>query len=315
MTARVAVVGASGIGQHHARWWALEGAAVSAFVGTSPESVARTQEKLAEQFGFNGTGYTDTATMLQEEQPDLVDVCSPPACHAAHVHQALEAGCDVLCEKPFVFDRALPHAALLAAARRLLDQADRLGRRLSVCTQYSVGARMFQRLFTEHCPGVAITRYRGRLEAPAKGRGPDPVRVWVDLSPHVIGALIALLPGASVQWDTLETRFDGYEAIAALQVQTADGNPVACELRTCDRTEPPSHVRQFSLNETLFEVQGGNDAEGVFCARIATPASVIEEPDMMRLLIREMLHGGPVPGAADILANLELMLGVLARAS
>ena len=35
---KVAVIGASGIGQHHARWHHLSGSQVVAFVGTSEES-------------------------------------------------------------------------------------------------------------------------------------------------------------------------------------------------------------------------------------------------------------------------------------
>jgi predicted dehydrogenase len=44
--------------------------------------------------------YTDLAVMLAKEQPDLVDLCTPPALHAAQAGSCLERGLTVLCEKP-----------------------------------------------------------------------------------------------------------------------------------------------------------------------------------------------------------------------
>lgn len=313
MPARVAILGASGIGKHHGNWWTLEGANVCAFAGTSPESIMRTRPALEQLFGFSGNAYTDVAALLRNEQPDIVDVCTPPPCHAEHVRASLEAGCHVLCEKPFVYDRSLPKEMILAQARALLDLAEEQGRRLSVCTQYSAGARIFRRLREARGSTAPITAYHGHLEAPAKERGPDPIRIWVDLSPHLISVLLELLPGAFFQWDTLRTRFSGYEAVATFDV-LARGETVVCELYTRNRTEPPSNIRHFKLNGYLFDVQGATGADGVFSARIVTPDTWVEEPDMMRLLIRDFLAGTPtVPGAAA-LRNLEIMLEILDRA-
>lgn len=38
--------------------------------------------------------------MYMAEKPDIVSVCTPNKFHYEHVMQALEAGCDVMCEKP-----------------------------------------------------------------------------------------------------------------------------------------------------------------------------------------------------------------------
>ncbi len=312
MPARVAILGASGIGKHHGNWWTLEGAEVCAFAGTSPESVMRTRSALEQLFGFSGNAYTGVAALLQQEKPGIVDVCTPPPCHAEHVRAALEAGCHVLCEKPFVYDRALPKETLLAQAEALLDLAAEQGCRLSVCTQYSAGARIFRRLREAHAGTAPITAYHGRLEAPAKGRGPDPVRIWVDLAPHLISVLLELLPEAVVQWDTLHTRFSGYEAIAAFDVLTGD-KTVVCELYTRNRTEPPPNIRQFKLNDYLFDVQGITGADGVFSARIVTPGTTVDEPDMMRLLIRDFLAETPTVSGDAALRNLEIMLEILDR--
>ncbi len=315
MDTRVAVVGARGIGRHHANWWHLEGAEVCAVLGTGAESLEKTGAMLREMFGFAGRGYTDFATLLEEERPHIVDVCSPPACHAAHVRQALEADCNVLCEKPFVHDTGLSTAALLDEARSLLDLAEAHGLTCSVCTQYSTGARIFRDHWEKHHPGEAIHKYHGHLESPAKGRSADPARVWVDLSPHIISVFTALFPGAEVQWHTLVHRFEGYEAIASFDATTREGRTVGCELYTRNRTAPPNNVRHFRLNGRLFDVEGARDRDGVFHARIATPEGTLEKPDMMRLLIRDFLAGKPTVTKAEILENLRLMLTLLDRAT
>ena len=49
--------------------------------------------------------YTDAKQMLDEIKPDLVSVCVPNCCHKEYTLMALEAGANVLCEKPLAFTR------------------------------------------------------------------------------------------------------------------------------------------------------------------------------------------------------------------
>ncbi|MEM7033055.1 MAG: Gfo/Idh/MocA family oxidoreductase [Chloroflexota bacterium] len=48
------------------------------------------------------TPYTDFETLLNNEKPDLVHICTPPGLHADLSIQAMEAGAWVYCEKPMV---------------------------------------------------------------------------------------------------------------------------------------------------------------------------------------------------------------------
>jgi predicted dehydrogenase len=68
--------------------------------------------------------FADSEAMLAATRPELVIVASPPALHAAHCRAALEAGADVLCEKPLM--------ASVAEARDVLAFAAALGKRVSV---------------------------------------------------------------------------------------------------------------------------------------------------------------------------------------
>ena len=312
---RVAIIGARGIGRHHANWWRLEGAEVCAFAGTSPESVANTRTMLRETFGIDARGYADVSNMLETERPDIVDVCSPPDRHYGHVRAALDAGSHVLCEKPFVYESGVPRERLLAQAYDLLQQSERLGRQLGVCTQYSAGAPLLLDLYRERHDDAVMRRYCGHLESPAKGRSPDPVRVWVDLAPHPISVLQTLVPELEVDWGSVRTEFSGYSAIARFDACGRDGR-VECEIITRNAVEPPLNVRRFGINDSFFQIEGGKDAEGAYCARVtASDGDCRQHPDFMRLLIRGFLAGRPVADARTGVANLDLLLRFIENSS
>jgi predicted dehydrogenase len=69
-----------------------------------------------------GSCFTDPASMLEEERPDVVHVLTPPQTHAALVTMCLDAGAHVICEKPMT--------ASAAETERLLREARRRGRAL-----------------------------------------------------------------------------------------------------------------------------------------------------------------------------------------
>jgi predicted dehydrogenase len=60
--------------------------------------------------------YADVAEMLAKEVPDIVDICTPPVTHAKLAIQALQAGSNVLIEKPMA--QTIEECdAIIAAAR------------------------------------------------------------------------------------------------------------------------------------------------------------------------------------------------------
>jgi len=96
---------------------ALRGAGfdVVGLVGTDS---ARTDERAR----LNGVarGFTDLARAIGETRADVVVISTTPHTHARISIQALEAGCHVLCEKPFARDGA--------EARAMLDAAKKAGK-------------------------------------------------------------------------------------------------------------------------------------------------------------------------------------------
>jgi predicted dehydrogenase len=107
---RVAVVGAGGWGEQHARIFSRrQDTELCAIVGRTPE---RTQAR-AEKYG--ATPYTDLDEMLHREHPDLITVCLPNEDHFEVTLKLIRTGIPLLVEKPLVFD--------LTEADTLLDAA------------------------------------------------------------------------------------------------------------------------------------------------------------------------------------------------
>ena len=312
---RVAVIGARGIGRHHAKWWHLERAEVCAIVGTSTATVAEAVAKLQGMFDFSGRGYTDIGDMLARENPDLVDVCSSTERHGEHVRGALEAGCHVLCEKPFVYDAAKSRRQLLDEADALIRLAEVDNRVLGMCSQYFVaGERCLARLRGLR-PDVPLTAIQATLASPAKGRAPDPLAVWIDLGPHVLAAVQAVMPDAGARIEDLRLSNTGYHTRCRFRATHPDTGGLACTLHVYRTEGEPRNIRNIVLNDMEFDLQGENDAEGVFQAKIVTPMGTFREDDVMRQLIRRTAAGRTPMTGAVIRQNLEWLLDIAAGIS
>jgi predicted dehydrogenase len=81
-----------------------------------------------ELIGVDAPLFTDLATMLREVKPDTLLVCSRDSVHDDHIVAGLEAGCDVVAEKPMTMTAA--------KTRRVLEAEARTGRRLDVTFNY-----------------------------------------------------------------------------------------------------------------------------------------------------------------------------------
>jgi len=95
---RIALIGTGSIAGSHLRAVQSVGgrAALVAAVDIDRDRV----EAFCRGSGTDARAYTDVAAMLVAEQPDLVQIATPPGSHAALAIQCMEAGAWVLCEKP-----------------------------------------------------------------------------------------------------------------------------------------------------------------------------------------------------------------------
>lgn len=98
MTARrVALLGFGNVAEkgHLPAWSARADVRVVAVLDADSE-----RRSLAARLLPGARVYDDAASLFRREQPDLVDIATPPALHAPLIVQAARHGCHVLCEKP-----------------------------------------------------------------------------------------------------------------------------------------------------------------------------------------------------------------------
>lgn len=114
----IAVVGCGALGQvHFTVWMNLIGVRVRAVIDANASLAVQT---VAPYVGI--PVFPDLQTALQSERFDLVDVCLPPNEQYEAAEMALNAGCNVLCEKPITYASA--------TTRRLVELAEKQERLL-----------------------------------------------------------------------------------------------------------------------------------------------------------------------------------------
>lgn len=143
---------------------------------------AASLQAIREQWAFEKE-YADYREMLKHEQLDLVSVCAPNKFHADAAIAALEAGADVLLEKPVALN--------LAEAERIADAVKRSGRRLAV--GFSHRYNNLVRAAKQSCEAGAIGKlYMVRIRF--AHRGPHPGWASTDwfYNPELAGGGAAL---------------------------------------------------------------------------------------------------------------------------
>jgi predicted dehydrogenase len=119
---RTAIIGCGKVGHIHAA--ALATIPEAELVAVSDFDAARAAAFAAR---YGAQPYTDVERMVREARVQAALVCTPHPVHAAPAIAAIEAGADVLIEKPL--------AASLADCDRMIEAAARAGRKLGVVSQ------------------------------------------------------------------------------------------------------------------------------------------------------------------------------------
>ncbi len=120
---RVGIIGCGGIsnGKHMPALSKLKNVDMVAFCDLIPERA----EAAAAKFGHGETKtYTDYRALLEDKSLDVVHVLTPNRAHSFITVDALEAGKHVMCEKPMAINSA--------EAKKMLDAAEKFGRKLTI---------------------------------------------------------------------------------------------------------------------------------------------------------------------------------------
>src|SRR5688572_9219569 len=129
---RVGIVGARGIGKHHAKWFAKAGCEVVAVYGTTEETAAGAAATLREMMGFSGRAFHNWESFRRDGGFDACSICSPAERHRENVDDLAADGKHLLCEKPLVWNWELAPLTMIEEATALVEAAAHHGVLLGV---------------------------------------------------------------------------------------------------------------------------------------------------------------------------------------
>ncbi|MEG2004057.1 MAG: Gfo/Idh/MocA family oxidoreductase, partial [Clostridia bacterium] len=122
-TVKIGIIGCGGIanGKHLPALAKLPNVKMVAFCDLIPQKA----EEAAKKYGTpDAEVYTDYKKLLKDKEIEIVHVLTPNRSHSFITVDALEAGKHVMCEKPMAINAA--------EAKKMLDAANRTGKKLSV---------------------------------------------------------------------------------------------------------------------------------------------------------------------------------------
>ena len=128
---RVAICGARGVGQVHARIFHALGADVCAVLGSSDESAADAAHMLKESLGIRTQPFSRIEELLEVTRLDAVSICTPPHLHFEEILAAFDHNIPVFCEKPLFWDMDITRAEV---EKKLAHLERHVNRRLFVNT-------------------------------------------------------------------------------------------------------------------------------------------------------------------------------------
>jgi predicted dehydrogenase len=151
--------------------------------------------------------YSDIDRMLQDAKLDMVSICLPNALHAQYSIAALEAGINVVCEKPM--------AVNTQEARAMIEAAKRTGKKLMMSYNYryrSDAQWVSQMIRTGQLGTIYHVQVSWRRETGIPGWGLFGSKAasgggaLIDLGVHVIDLALWLMDFPAVQTVSAQTR-------------------------------------------------------------------------------------------------------------
>lgn len=251
---KVGVIGCGSQGTNHLRVikeLGTETAVVSALCDLSPKRLQHAQDMWP-----TAEATASIEEMLAPGELDLVIVATMPNTHMQMALAALEAGADVLCEKPFMRN--------LEEATTVLDTAERLGRQVQLGTNMrymatsrylhelvtsgGVGEPVFSKVWGCHVnppwwgPHYYLSSSAGGVLASTLIHALD-LAIWVAGSPNPVSVTASMRrlfpekrgPLASAE---IRERFNVEDLLTAF-VRFDDGSTCVLEGNWCDDRPPP----------------------------------------------------------------------------
>jgi len=197
---KVAVAGAGYFGRfHHEAWTRLDRVELAAVCDLDRAALASVEGE------YQVPVYSDAALMLDEVQPDLLDIATPPPTHLPLIRLAMDRGIAVVCQKPFCTS-----AEEAIEAVRLSSEAHRF-----ICVHENFRFQPWYRKVKEVLDdGVLGDIYQVTFRLrPGDGQGPD---AYLSRQPYFQKMERFLVHETGVHWiDTFRYLFGNPAAVFA----------------------------------------------------------------------------------------------------
>lgn len=248
----VGVIGVGSMGYNHVRIYSeLENANLLAI----SDMVRGTLDKVSKE--FNTVGYVDYDNILQIDDIELVNICVPTVFHHDVVMRAIEAGKNVLVEKPI--------ASKLNEAEEMIKAAEDAGVTLATghVERFNPAVRVAKKLIDEGAIGEVVTANSKRL-------GPFPPRirdvgVAIDLAIHDIDIFNYLFNSrANTVFANMSSKLKNCEFEDHAEIMTKYDSGVLSILETNWLT--PYKKRQLNITgiDGIISVDYGNQTVTLF---------------------------------------------------
>ena len=248
----VGVIGVGSMGYNHVRIYSeLENANLVAI----SDMVRGTLDKVSKE--FNTVGYVDYDNILQIDDIEVVNICVPTVFHHDVVMRAIEAGKNVLVEKPI--------ASKLNEAEEMIKAAEDAGVTLATghVERFNPAVRVAKKLIDEGAIGEVVTANSKRL-------GPFPPRirdvgVAIDLAIHDIDIFNYLFNSrANIVFANMSSKLKNCEFEDHAEIMTKYDSGVLSILETNWLT--PYKKRQLNITgiDGIISVDYGNQTVTLF---------------------------------------------------
>lgn len=248
----VGVIGVGSMGYNHVRIYSeLENANLVAI----SDMVRGTLDKVSKE--FNTVGYVDYDNILQIDDIEVVNICVPTVFHHDVVMRAIEAGKNVLVEKPI--------ASKLNEAEEMIKAAEDAGVTLATghVERFNPAVRVAKKLIDEGAIGEVVTANSKRL-------GPFPPRirdvgVAIDLAIHDIDIFNYLFNSrANTIFANMSSKLKNCEFEDHAEIMTKYDSGVLSILETNWLT--PYKKRQLNITgiDGIISVDYGNQTVTLF---------------------------------------------------
>ena len=274
----VGVIGVGAMGYNHVRIYSeLENTnlvAISDMVRGTLDSVSKE---------FNTVGYVDMDNILQLDDVEAVNICVPTVFHHDVVMNAIEAGKNVLVEKPI--------ASKLNEAREMINAAKDAGVTLATghVERFNPAVRVAKKLIDEGEIGEVVTAHAKRL-------GPYPPRirdvgVAIDLAIHDIDIFNYLFESkANTVFANMSSNLKNCEFEDHAEIMTKYDNEVLSILETNWLT--PYKKRQLNItgDDGIISVDYGNQSVTVYKENDKVEKVKVENKEPLKEELRSFVN-------------------------